>query len=486
MIPRPWVRAVLVACLAAGLLDARERNVWPFAVEQLGPSGEVQSGEYLGPLVFTKTNADGSTAEVFRPLFLRQRSADQEMDTLLYPLVTWRTQADEERAFSLFELVNFKRYREDSSLVRNFDLWPFYFSHETADPTESYHALFPLRGTLKYRFGKDRIDFTLFPLYARVGKSGMETTHIVWPFLRFIDGAGNHGFEFWPLFGHRGRPRDYDSRFFLWPLGYRSARHLDEAQPTLSVGVLPFYTRDTGPGFISENYAWPFFGYTHRTAPQRYDERRYLWPFLVQGRGDQRRVNRWAPLYTHSVVKDLDKTWVAWPLFRHATWQDTGVAQEKNQFLYFIYWSQTQRSLTNPDAVPANKTHVWPLWSSWDNGAGRRQVQVLSPFEVFFPTNEPIRELYTPLFALYRYDRTAPDTVRQSWLFHLVSWKRSPVEREFTFGPFLHLDRTVRTTQISLGRGLINWTRAAGSGWKVSVFDFRAKESPRALAAQTP
>lgn len=229
--------------------------------------------------------------------------------------------------------------------------------------------------------------------------------------------------------------------------------------------MLPFYTRDTAPGYVSENYAWPFFGYTHRTDPYRYDERRYFWPFLVQGRGDQRRVNRWGPFYTHSVIKGYDKTWFAWPLFRHARWTDNGIAQEQNQVLWFLYWSLTQRSTTNPAAAPAHKTHLWPLFSSWDNGAGQRQLQVLSPFEVFFPTNEPVRQLWSPLTAIYRYDQRAPGDTRGSILFSLVSWKNSPTGREFHLGP-------------------LAWSRAPGTGpWKFSLFDFSPKAVNNTFAA---
>lgn len=487
MISRLIVRAVFVALVAAAPLCARERNGWPLWVEQEAPDGSFRSGEYLGPLFFSRINPDGSASNGFRPLFFHATAGELETNLLFYPLFRWQRDGAR-RDFSFFELVNFRQETDaDRRTSRNFDVWPFYFSRNTGDPEESYRALFPLGGTIKHRFGKDRINFTLFPLYAAVAKSGMHTTHVAWPFLRFVDGGGHHGFEFWPLFGHRARDGDYDSRFYLWPLVYRSARRLSDPQPSVSEGFLPFYTRDTGPGLVSETYAWPFFGYTRRAEPYHYDEQRYFWPFLVQAQGDQRTVNRWAPLYTHSVIKGYDKTWVAWPLFRHATWTDAGIAQEKNQFLYFLYWSQTQRSLTNPAAAPAGKTHLWPLLSAWDNGAGRRQLQLLSPFEVFFPTNEPVRQLYSPLFALYRYDRSDADTVRQSALFNLVSWKTSPQENEFHLGPLLHTRVTSGQTRVSLGLGLFNWSRpAAGTRWRFTLLDFSRMKANQAVAAKSP
>ena len=487
MFSRLTVWLVFAVLVAAAPARAKESNGWPLFVQQLKADGTVESGEYLGPLLFTKIRPDGTQVQGFRPVYLHTVTIEQETSHLFYPLFTWQKKGDD-RSFSFFQLINFSRETEAGQPTqRNFDVWPFYFSHETAEPGESYRAFFPFGGTIRHRLGKDRFSFVLFPLYAEVEKNEVRTTHAPWPFLRFIDGAGARGFEFWPLFGQQGRPGDYDSQFYLWPLVYRSAKHLSEPQPTVSFGALPFYTRDTAPGSISETYAWPFFGYTHRTEPDHYDEQRYFWPLLVQAKGDQRTVNRWAPLYTHSVIKGYDKTWLGWPVFRHATWADDGIAQEKNQVLFFLYWSLTQRSTTNPAAAPAHKTHLWPLLSSWDNGAGRRQLQLLSPFEVFFPTNEPIRQLYSPLVALYRFEQFAPNDTRHSILFSLLTWKSSPREKEFHFGPLFHSRSSPQQARVDLGLGLFSWSRPPGADrWKLSLFDFHPKKHTKALAAQLP
>jgi hypothetical protein len=406
----------------------------------------------------------------------------------LYPFFTWRRQPDGFRAFSFFQLVNVSRApaSEDTRAEESLDIWPFYFSRLSADPAASYRALFPLGGTIKNRFSHDRITFTLFPLYSHTEKDGKLVTHAPWPFLRFIKGEGYDGFEFWPLFGRSSHTGDYDHRFWLWPLGYKSVSNLADPVPEVKIGALPFYSRDTGPGYIRENYVWPFFGYTHRTEPYRYDEHRWLWPLLVQGRGDNRLVNRWAPLYTHSVIKGNEKTWLLWPLYRNLRWEADGVAQKQDQVLFFFYWSLEQRSLAHPGAAPARKTHLWPLFSSWDNGAGRRQVQVLSPIEVFFPHNEPMRRLWTPLFALYRYDHQPDDSVRHTLLWDAVTWRRSPTEREFHLGPLFSVRTDSARKRIALCNGLLGLQRRAGSGWRFFLFDFQTKAAMQAEPATLP
>jgi hypothetical protein len=468
MFSRLPVWLIPAALLAAMPLHAGEQNVWPFAVRQVKLDGATESGEYLVPFLFRQARPEGVESEGFRPFFLRTREGPRESTMLLYPFFTW--QRDEGyRSFSFFQLVNVRRETgPDHQPVRHLDVWPFYFSRRSGEPGESYQALLPIGGTIKHRFGYDQIHFVLFPLYADTEQAAAHTIHVPWPFLRFIHGAGQHGFEFWPLFGHRGRAGDFDDQFYLWPLGYRSAKNLSASQPEVKLGVLPFYTRDSAPGFISENFVWPFFGHTHRTEPYRYNEQRYLWPFLVQGRGDQRYVNRWGPLYTHSVIKGYDKTWFVWPLFRHARWADAGIAQEQNQVLWVLYWSLTQRSTANPAAAPAHKTHLWPLLSSWDNGAGQRQLQLLSPFEVFFPANEPVRQLWSPLTAIYRYEQRAPGDTRGSVLFSLVSWRKSPTGREFHLGP-------------------LAWSRPTATGrWNFSFFGFTRNPASKATANPPP
>lgn len=478
--------------LAAGFvrpLSGSELNGWPLRVAAVDDrTGEVVAQQGLGPLLAERTEPNGTQVRMLRPLFLRQEKGDRETMHFLYPLLTWRREGAD-TWFSFFQLVNDRRETGlGGGRVHGLDVWPFYFSRQTGDPATSYRALLPVAGEIKNRFGKDRLTWLAFPAYFRVEQDGRHTDYVPWPFLRFTGGASHRGFELWPLYGHVARAGDYDNRYVLWPLIYRQEKQLGEPAGARreSLGFLPFYTRATEPGYINENYLWPFFGYSDRTAPQRYHETRYFWPFAVQGRGDQHYVNRWAPFYTHSVVKGYDKTWFAWPLLRHARWSEQGVANERDQFLFVVYWSHEQRSLANPAAAPAYKKHLWPLFSVWDNGAGRRQLQVVSPFEVFFPTNQPVRELYTPLFALYRYDQRAPDDTRWSILWSLISRRRSPTEREFHLGPLFSTRATPQAGErVALGNGLLSWRRAPGERrWKFSVFDFRrSADTPAPVAA---
>jgi hypothetical protein len=253
--------------------------------------------------------------------------------------------------------------------------------------------------------------------------------------------------------------------YFIWPLIWDNTvlpgpNDPEGTAPGTQVGFLPFYTREKSPDSISENFLWPFFGYTERRSPDRYSEQRYFWPFLVQGRGDDRIVNRWGPVYTHSDVKGLDSTWLLWPLFHRTKWVDGDIGQEKTQFFYWIYWSQEQRSVSRPGVAHAYKRHVWPVISAWDNGAGSRQVQIPSPLEVFFPDNPDMRDSWTPLFSIYRYDHRPDGETRNSLFWDAITWRHdaSRTLAEFHVGPILGMRR-----------------RTDGTDWTILGFDFGPK-----------
>ena len=248
--------------------------------------------------------------------------------------------------------------------------------------------------------------------------------------------------------------------------------------------MLPFYSRSTGPGFINEDYGWPFFGYTDRTLPKVYHENRYLWPLFMQGRGEQRYVNRWAPFYSHSIVKGYDKTWLVWPILRYAEWADGSVARQRTQFLYFIYWNEEQRRVGRPDGPAASLTHYWPLLSNWENGTGRRQWQFPSPLEVFFPGNEKVRLAWSPFFTLARHDQRAPGDHRTALLWNAVTWERRSAEErsEFHLGPLLSVTRQAADQRIAIGKGLFGFHRTADKGWRMFWLDFPAK----AATAKSP
>ncbi|MBP6506932.1 MAG: hypothetical protein KA257_05150 [Opitutaceae bacterium] len=488
-------RRLLIALSATALLGsargtlAEETNAWPAWVSERNASGQMQGWQAVGPLFFKNSIPGNDTYRGFRPLYLRRDDAEGNFaeSTFLYPLFIQR-QTGQTRTWSVFNLINHSgptQAQVGDIEPRSFDVWPFYFSRDTGSATTSYHALFPVGGSIQNRFGYDRLSWTLFPLYWRSERAEVVTTSTLWPFIKRSSGGGHHGFAFWPLFGYAEKPGAYRKQYFLWPLIYKNESLLSDTQPAVKEGFLPFYTRERQAGMVNVNFLWPFFGYTDRQAPKSYHEVRYLWPLLVQGRGEARYVNRWGPLYTHSIAKGVDQQWFMWPFIRQQDWADDSVRRVRTQLLYFVYWSEEQSSLANPSLPHAEKTHFWPLLSVWDNGAGRRQVQFPSPLEVFFPANNKVRQLYSPFFALYRYDRRSPTETRTALFWNAITWYRTAERREFHLGPLFSSQASADGQRIALGNGVIGIRRAAGrGGWRLFLFDF-SRQSDKSNVSQS-
>jgi hypothetical protein len=491
----------LVALSACGV-SAAEQNFWPFWVGQTAGETDAPTTSWsaVGPFFFhtplPSREAPNQTAGGFRPFYVEKSNPDGKSTSsyFLYPVFSYHTTPYGNR-WSFLNLIN--SYRADgqpaqgtataSSNGQNqtqpggFDLWPIYFSRDTGDPATSYHAVFPIYGTIHKRFGLDHLSWTLFPIYTRAEKHNVTTTAVLWPFFRTIAGEDNHGFTFWPLFGWRAKEGAYHEQFYLWPLVYKDEQALWQKQPAVSFGILPFYASYTSPEVTRKTFVGPFFGYTDRVSPVRYHETSYFWPLFVQGRGDQTYVNRWGPFYTHSVRKGIDKTWVLWPLWCHKTWNESGLHQTQNRFIWFIWNSNIQQSAKNPNLPPARKTHLWPLVSYWNNGAGQKQIQALSLFSSLFPYNEPIQLSWDPLFAIYRYDQAAPNDKKYTLLWNLISWRRSPTQREFHLGPLFSIDKGAAKNRVAIGCGLIGWKREdPESRWRLFFFDFKRRSTKTA------
>jgi hypothetical protein len=478
--------AAILACAIPAHGAERERNAWPFRVDQLDAAGNPAAWQGIGPLFFSRPLPEGGRAFGLRPLWVaRNDAAGKRTSTaFLYPVFFARSDAAV-RSWSVLNLINHREPAAGTatgSTIGGLDVWPFYFSRDTGSPETSYRAVFPIAGEVRDRFYRERVSWLFFPLYLRTEARGVVGKSYVWPFVRTASGGGVDRFALWPLLGWRNVAGVSRENYYLWPFTYRRTTGLDTAAPVESGAVLPFYAYERSAEVTSETFVWPFFGYVDRTAPYRYHEVRYFWPLFVQGAGEDRVRSRWAPFYTHSVIQGYDKQWVLWPLYRRDRWDEGDLARTQTRVLYFLYRSETQRRAGRDDGPVAIKDHLWPLYSRWDNGAGRRQFQLLSPFGSFFPNNEDIKESWAPLLALYRRDVQGPREVRESYLFDLVTRRRSGDEAEFHLGPLYGAVQSPAGTQIEIGRGLLTLQRTAGGPWRTVWFDFSAKRRTSPLS----
>jgi len=482
-----WRRLTLIiGFLGYGLClsKAEESNLFPGIVSFTRPGQSQISWNAFGPFLFNEPSAEGGRIFGLRPLFVQHLDlgGSHEETTIFYPLFYYRSYGDSYE-WSIFKLINStgrsKDAKNDSGgLTTTFDVWPVYFSEKGNDEATSSMAVFPLYGKLQGHLGLENAEFIAFPLYLKFATEESQTTYLPWPFIRFTTGK-EHGFSLWPLFGTTEKPDAYKRTFALWPFIYSNeeTHKPDEAKPaevSHECGVLPFYSVEKKPGYINENYLWPFFGYSDRTSPIRYHETRYFWPLLVQGRGDEAYVNRFGPIYTHSVIKGLDKTWYIWPLYRQEKWADADLGQEKTRVLFFLISKDEQFSVSHPEKSHAVKTTIWPLVSTWDNGAGQAQTQILSPFEGIFADSPQMRYAWAPIFSFIRFEQASVGETRLSLAWNAITWAESNKSKqtEFHLGPLIQIRTNQTTKQVAFLDGLFGFKQDTFKGWSIFGMEF--------------
>ena len=392
-----------------------------------------------------------------RPFAARYEHADKIDDYFLYPMGCAHREKDRLNWSCLLGLTNYSLWKDGGRFYRQGNFVPFYFFKRGFGAENDYAAVWPLGGTVKNFLGKERADWFLWPLWVKTQNANVKNYWFPWPLINYRCGQA-HGFAFYPLGGHFFQKDVYDVRYFLWPLGYDCK---DYKNQVFKKGFLPLYAYEKSHNVDDLSIVWPIWGHRKEVRPN-YEEHRLLWPLWVQGRGEERYVNRWAPFYTFS--KDLkckkDKTWFFWPFFKQQNWQQEGIDIYQEQFLYFIFWHQEQKSHREQKFL-GSKTHFWPIYSYWKNGEDHEQLQMLSPFEVFFPTNNVVRDIYTPMFNLYRYEKKG-GTVRQSLLFGLIKECRNEDGVHLHCGFCLDYKNTKQEKSFSFLKGLVEYKKVNG------------------------
>lgn len=459
----------LIASAAFGLTQD-EGNWWPGGVRLYADAAQRADELTAGGPFFSDKITAAEHLLAFRPLMLEVQEFERDVTSLhfLYPLFNYYDYEDH----SHWHVLNLLRGSSWNNGTKDeFQLWPFIFKESGPDPDNDAFAVWPIGGSLRNFFGRTRLDFWAWPLFVRSERLGEIRYSIPWPFVQWRNGEASGG-ALWPLYGHFERTGQYNRRFALWPLIYDYRDQLDHYVTRRRFGVLPFYATETADGLEAETFVWPFFGYTQEWAPRPvYDETRYFWPLLVQGRGEEHHINRWMPFFTYEREKEAEKWWYLWPLLKQEEIDIGFLTRYRTQFLFFLYRDELQSDGAD---FAARRQYLWPFYSYWNDGNGRRQIQALDPFTVFMPSNRRFQETWTTLFAIFRYDERN-GTKRQSWLWNLVVAEKSPDARRLTVGPIFQSERSPTYSRWRILRGLVARTQKNGDS-KWSFFWLSPKE----------
>jgi hypothetical protein len=485
--------------LAAGAILALGVVLLPFTSKGLD-----EDGPGLGPLfdTFPLTLADGTRTEAAGPFYYQEQqdtqstwavppllssvrdpaTESQEFD-FVYPVLTYDRFGSEYR-FQIIQLFSFSGGGLQSGETEHrFTLFPLYFQQRSPDTNENYTALFPLHGTLKNRLFRDRIDFTLWPLYvktirrqgfgtvgadeflalgnrwARHSRRGDFTTYnFIAPIFHLRYGDGLHGWQAWPVAGHEVKMvttrtnawgdaesiPGYEKTFIAWPFWFNETRDIGTTNTAHFSALLPFYSKLRSPGRDSTSYLWPCGLTLTDDRLKQYHETDVLWPIFVYARGAGKTSTRVWPLFGRARSELLESDFYLWPLYKYNRLHSDPLDRERTRILFILYSDKRERNTETGKA--SRRIDCWPLFTHTRDFEGRTRLQIFSLFEPIVSTSKSVDRNDSPVWSvwraennpvsgassqsllwnLYRHHVTADGRRRTSFLFGLFEHQRTP------------------------------------------------------------
>ncbi len=463
---RPLSRAStsLLALLATTWLAScasfeSDRHVAPLYT-RVSRAGGGSETEALGGSVLVRHARLDEPASLWgiRPLFIHERLPDDLRRTdFLYPLGTVRRDPSS-LTWQLLPVARYNRVEEPTGRRWSFiSLTGIYFAGYPDG--RRVRGWFPFGGVVHGTLTFDRLEWILFPLYARSVRQGRTSYHVLWPIFAYGRSEDSGVWRVWPLVGRSWREGSRDSFFVLWPVfqHVRSNLKARESMQRRDVMVFPLWGLTTQGEFRSHVFLWPFFGYASNPATGFWAVDA-PWPLVRisrPGTGNGPYRTRVWPLFSHYRGDGLDQRTWAWPIFVRR--REEYAAGSKRAFNVVPFWQGSLREYDDPERDPVRWRKLWPLFQSYDAGDhGRSAIVRLDPFwrlptfdlhyawlwEAYTREWEPGIERTRSWLGLWRRER-GPDEDR-SYLSGL--WSRRRYSRE-----------GAAVSEHSLLLGLVRW-----------------------------
>ena len=396
------------------------------------PRPEATETAILWPL-FQKYETPSVRQFAFRPL-LNIRSEETGSDLrgsmfevqALWPVGLYRRTEGptrlQIRSLPFFSHVRFQH--PDGPEEVDTALYPFFLTGRSSEEG-GYFAFFPFGGTLRGFFGKDRIRFALFPLYADTTSGEHRSWHVLWPIFRYSKGEGRTSFRCFPLFGWKKKEDWYRKVFVLWPFFARVQSWLGTDRPTDSWFFLPFYAKQQTPFGKIDYFMYPFFSYQRNDRPgNRFQEWTLPWPFVQITRGDQQWRNSFWPFWGKRKRPEYLNTYTLFPIYRHSLYGDPEWLTER-RYVLPLYWSW---QVTENGRFSQGRYKGWPFFDYTVQDQAAKQFRALSPLWFWRPEGGFERN-YSDFWTLYKY-RSWADGLTERRILWYPFYSGAPEDEE--------------------------------------------------------
>lgn len=457
------VLTLLCCATSAFAADATLSTFWPFFDYRASDSADYQSLHVLGP--FLKHETKGNETEyTLRPLFYRAVDDGGVSQTdVLYP-VFGHKRGEGFNRFHLFHLLHYDfGERETGSRKRSY-LFPFLFYGE--EEQGRYMAFFPFGGTLYNWFGRDRISFTLFPLYSRTERGTTRVDNVLWPFFAKITGEGESGYKFWPFYGQSQKQGVYRKKFFLWPVFFSESVDLDGENPMEVRAAWPFYVSKDSPQMSYRSVLWPFFSRTENRVKD-YTVWNAPWPLVRVTKGEKYHGLRILPFYADETMDVKRQRWYLWPVYKIEEMSTELIERRRDRVLFFLYSDLKETKWDMGESK--RRVDLWPLFG-YKRTNGVSHLHVLSLIEPFFPENHSIERLWSPLWRIYqqKWDQQGNHVV--SLLWNLYWHERQGEQVAWELFPLIdYRKESASKSKVRFLKGLLSYSNDA-SGKKLNLF----------------
>lgn len=435
--------------------DSSIFTLWPAVDYRAAADDQYTSIGLGGPLLrYEKSRKRKRFA--LRPLYYRETDEAGAIESdILYPLMTYRSN-EEERSFQFFHLLTFDSTAQEG---KSFTLFPLIF-YRNPPHDEGYFAIFPLGGKILNRFGRDRIEFALFPIYSQSERKGSRTTNFLWPFFSLTRGEDERGWSFWPLYGTAEKKGVYRRTFFLWPFFFTADEHLDSRDSLHTRAFFPFFYFADSPQRTDHTYLWPFFSHIEDNRKD-FEEWNFPWPIFRIVDGKDRQMLRLLPFYSNERTDKSQTRWFLWPIYKREKNTSSTFLSERQRILYFLY-SNIEETFVGEERPYRRRIDLWPFLT-FEEKDGVSHFSTLALLEPLFPGNEQIERNWSPLWRLYqrRWDGKGNEATTLLWNLY---WKERRGEALlFELFPLVYYrdEGDGKAFEISLFKGLYRYRNEA-------------------------
>lgn len=395
---------------------------------------------WLGPLVEEQYSPTGMVFTAVRPFVsgVWDSQRDRQVREVLWPLAAGRRLEKDASWRVLTAYGNIFDCGDPQTRYRSV-IFPFVFWGRSAGG-DGYFAVFPVGGTIHEYIGMDRIDFALFPLYARTIQDDLRSHSILWPICSWARGDDVKRLRVFPLYARSENRDRWVKRFVCWPFWSQTQYLYPEEKGTAWV-AFPFVGRIRTAKQSGWLFLPPIFRHTRRGDTTLMH---CPWPFFQYRRGPNAKMYLW-PLLGYRQTPNLRSGFVLWPIAStQRTHRREYTQRRASLFPFFFYEARRpppkaeKTEEADAPVVLSRFVKIWPLYSYWrDGGSGRIRLLALWPpkhtasiernyaplWELYATTWSPTARETEILWGMVR-QRSGSDGSRHVSVFPVVEWGR--------------------------------------------------------------